>query len=150
MADPLRARLESIGELSKQLNAETDDASRIVQRVESYLNTTLYYGMNTYIEMSEDGDADNGISDQTFLIYGRLGGKCRIYVRRLLVVDGNPDRDDEIPWDNCSRELKIAVLDHLPALLDEIQNKLTQTLANIKETKQALDAELPPAKGAKK
>jgi hypothetical protein len=149
MTDTLRARLESIGELSRQLNVETDDASRVVQRVESYLNTKLYYGMDTYIVMSESGDEPNGIADQTFLVYGRYGTKCRIYAQHLLTVDGNTERSEEIPWDNCSRELKVLILEHLPALLEEIHNKLNQTIAKIKETKEILDAELPPLKGAK-
>lgn len=45
MADMLRPRLDRLQELSKKVNAATDDAGRIVQGVESYLNDILHLGV---------------------------------------------------------------------------------------------------------
>ena len=45
MADMLRPRLDRLQELSKRLNASTDDAGRIVLAVESYLNEILHLGV---------------------------------------------------------------------------------------------------------
>jgi len=153
MAGMLRPRLDRLTELSKQVNASTDEAGRIVQGVETYLSDVLHLGVRASITLEHDEDEGGDFCSTTEVVYGRYGSRFRIFVSHFLVVDGGVEKDEETLWANCSRDLKLRAFNEIPALLDELVKKLEGTLELVETSSRMIESLLPPIapkeKGAK-
>jgi len=149
MADMLRARLERLGDLAKRVNAATDEAARIVQGVESYLSDTIHLGVGAAITIDLDEDRDEGNRSEKRLVYDRYGSKFRIFVLHDLDFQGVPDRQEKTLWANCPRDVKLLAFNCLPALLDELAERLEGTLEQVKLNSETIQSLLPPLKEKK-
>lgn len=142
MADTLRPRLDRLQELSKKLNAATDDAGRIVQGVEAYLNDVLHLGLRASVEIKSESN-DDGYESSTELVYGRYGQKCRIHIAQLDIHQGMPVNVEETLWANCPRDLKLAAYNSLPALLDALIKNVEATLEDVEVNTGTIETLLP-------
>jgi hypothetical protein len=148
MADTLRPRLARLQELSKKVNAATDDAGRIVQGVESYLSDILHLGVYGSVVLEMKDDQEGGSYSEKKLVYGRLGPRFRIFVTDFVAIEGIVATDEEIPWANCSRDLKLLAFNNLPELLDALIKRLEGTLEQVKVNSETIQS-LLPVKGVK-
>ncbi len=151
MADMLRPRLDRLQELSKKVNAATDDAGRIVQGVESYLNDILHLGVRASIVIEAFERPEEFYRAEKQLVYGRYGPKFRIFVTHTVENEGSLDVNEETLWANCPRDQKLLAFNYLPALLDELVERLETTLEQVESNSETIQALLPPVKekGAK-
>jgi hypothetical protein len=153
MADKLRPRLARLEELSKKVNATTDDAGRVVHAVESYLSDVLHLGVKASVLLEYDEDENNGHLSKTELVYGRCGSKFRLYVHDFVGMDGTVFTDEQTPWANCPRDVKLLAFNCLPGLLDKLIESLEDTLDLVETSGQMIQSLLPPhaikEKGAK-
>ncbi|WP_422927026.1 hypothetical protein [Singulisphaera sp. PoT] len=112
-------------------------------------------------EDEDDPDAWN-IYRRSYLDYGRIGGKYRIYVTEQTVRDIDPNSNtdarkllavEETPWSSCSREMKLKAFTKLPELLERIVDQALELTAKAAKTadtvRDILDAMMPEAAAVK-
>lgn len=143
MSEMLRPRLDRLQELSKNLNAATDKAARIVQGVETFLSDVCQFGMHCSILIAADHD-DEGGTTEMFLVYGRFGPKFRLSVQEIFEHQGRPVHEESILWANCSREVKLLAYAHLSSLLDSMIKRAEERLQQIEDNTEAIESLLPP------
>lgn len=149
MAGTLRPRLDQLQELSKELNAATDDAGRIVQGVETYLSDVLHLGVSGSVLLDVEEDEDGNYRKEKWLVYSRFGPKYRIFVTETQEAQGMSGPEDSKLWANCSRDVKHLALSKIPALLDKLIESLKLTLEQVKANSEVIQALLPAPKGGK-
>ena len=128
MAASLRPRLDRLQELSKQVNAATDDASRIVQTVETYLTDVVHLGVRGSVILEEHDEGNQAFYMKKELVYDRFRSKFRIFVTHFVGIDGCVDTDEATLWANCSRETRLLAFNRLPDLLDQLIKSMEGTL----------------------
>lgn len=146
MADNLRPRLDRLQELSKTVNARTDEAGKIIQGIETYLNDVLHVGFPASIRIDFDQDWQDQYWLEQRLAYARWGEKFRLFVIEHKEIDNAVDDHKETLWANCTRDVKLLAFNALPALLDELIKTLEGTLEQLKVNSETLQAILPPPK----
>ncbi len=111
MTDELKRRMARLRELAPRLNAVTDQASKLVARVEKFLVEELHIGVSAevcYEELPAGTDEDNhALRIRHSLAFGRGGGSFRIHVVRETVdVDDGASAQttiaqERILWPSC-------------------------------------------------
>ncbi len=112
MANAMQNALETIQKLVPQLNASTDEASRIISDVEKFLEKN-----NVGIEAKGLPSPQSG----KVLCYTRVSGKFRIAVR--FYEKGTDVAIDVRPWLDCTRDDKLATFPCLTDLLVAISDR---------------------------
>lgn len=175
MTSELRAKLAKLRAVAPQLNEATEEANRIVSVVERFLGEELSLGIGestgfyeNYQMASDDQDEDEDdpaawkVYRRSYLEYGRIGGKYRIFITQQTVRDIDPHSNsdemkilatEEIAWSSCPREVKLRAFTKLPELLEAIVDQaleLTAEAAKTAETvRDLLDAMMPEAAAVK-
>ncbi len=147
MADPLRPRLERLEELSKKVNAASDDAVRIVQGVESYLSDRLHIGIRGEIDIDVDENSEEDRATLREFVYGRHGPKFRFFVVETISTPGKGREKRETIFANCTRDVKLAAYRALPELLDVLIDSFGETLEQLTKSSDMIHELLPPTKG---
>ncbi len=148
--DVLRPRLDRLQTLAKNLNAVSDEISKVVQGVEAHLSDTLRIGVTASVLIERDEDPTETICIRRELVYGRHGPKFRFYVAETTSVDGNRDLLEQTPWANCPRDMKLLSFQKLPELLDELARQVEALLDQVDVGYDAIQAMIPPEPPAKK
>lgn len=124
--EDLQSRLDRIAEIVPSLNSAADEATKIIDEVDSFLSK-LNVGISAEVEFREEIDDQHCTH---YLAYARVGREYGIHV---LSVTRNKNRygdftDNDMsasrdPWSSCPREWKLEAIAVLPQLLDEIVSK---------------------------
>ncbi|MFI5461449.1 MAG: hypothetical protein ACHRXM_39110 [Isosphaerales bacterium] len=141
--DVLRLRLDRLQALAKSLNAVSDEISKVVQGVESYLSDQLHIGIRAEVLIEKDEDPSETICIQRKLVYGRYGPKFRLFVTQITSVDGSRDHYEETLWANCPRDVKLLSFTKLPELLDELAVQVEKVLDQVDVGYDAIQAMIP-------
>ena len=143
-SEELRPRLDRVQELSKKLNAATDNAGRVIQGVESFLSDVCHLGIHSSIQIAHD-DSE---STTWTLCYNKFGYKYRFFI--LETHSGMQELPDGVLWANCSRDLKLLAYEHLPHLLDKLIDMAERRLDRLEANTKTIEEYLPPIKDKKK
>lgn len=160
MTEELRKSINRIRELTPSLNQATNDAMRIVEAVEQFLNEECSVGVPAEVAF-HGGDvvsSDDGPVDEQFtLVYERIDGRYRIGVAICYYnCDDEGEREslrkrDVTPWGSCDRAMKFASFRKLPTLLETIAKDVERAMARVVETadaaREVLQALELPARG---
>ena len=158
MTSELRKSVDKLRTLSPQLNKATDDANRVVQLVEKFLNDECKVGLPCFVTIwsaQPDGDYQGSSDDYKglFLGYERHGGSFRIVVQRnesSLDQDGHESIvQDTRPWTESTRGEKLKTFSRLPELLDAIVAEAERTIKSAEDATDTIEkmmAVLAPAK----
>jgi len=149
MTEELRKSIERIRSLAPDLNKATDEAQKVVARVEQFLDG-CGIGVTAEAQFSNE-DLDENMSRQRQLSYARVAGKFRIAVTATLcemlenTTKFMPDEDNPpIAWGSCPRDIKLESFGRLPELLEKIADRaseLSQAATDTTKTvKEILDA----------
>lgn len=151
MTEELRKKLSALRAVAPRLNHETDEAAKVVEAVEKFLEgLSLGVSAENLFDSNAEaiGDDDTSQTDREFyLAYGRVGGKFRLHVaEKLSRTDDRTAGDDaqwanvdvsRTPWTSCPREMKLKSFASLPFLLGRIAdeaNRLTEGAAETSAT----------------
>jgi hypothetical protein len=143
MADVLTPRFDRLQSLAKELNSASDEISKIVQRVETYLNETLHIGVRAWVKLESGSDQTDTVNWHRKLVYGRCGPKFRLCVVYEESVDGNVQEYEETLWANCPRDMKLLAFKHIPELLDEIAFQMQSMLNEVDLGAEAIKTLIP-------
>jgi hypothetical protein len=140
MMNELKWRMAKLREIAPRLNAATDQASKLVAKVERFLVDEIHIGVpaEVYYEELPAGkdDSDHVLCVRHALSFGRTGGSFRIHVLSETVAPDEGARarttlaQERILWPSCPRETKLKAFEKLPELLDKIleeAERLAQT-----------------------
>ena len=131
--------IDAIRKLSPQLNAATDSANELVNRIERFLNDECSVGVPAEVrEMRirrEMAIIQGNDTRESRLCYDRVDGKFRIAVHRYTCKPDREDHGDDlmvedatVPWASCPRGEKLATFVLLPALLKEIASEVQRLI----------------------
>ena len=159
MTMELRKSLDELRTLSPQLNKATDDANRVVQLVEKFLNDECRIGLRSYVTIwtdKPDHEQYLGIDDFAGLLLGY--DRCGSAGFRI-VIQRNEDKEesegnkyiakDIRPWAESARGDKLKSFPGIPQLLKKIVAEAEQAIASASKTSKAIDemmAALAPEK----
>jgi hypothetical protein len=149
MADDLSMQLRELRKSTDELNALTDKANDLVRRTESYLSEECRVGGPVHVHvpsLDQDIEPPGGPEWSTYLGYDRYKGELRIVVAHLL--DG--DEHEVNAWAECSRDIKLAALDALPKLIQEILKKVRKQVADVQAKVDLLDSIIPTSGGSQR
>lgn len=127
MTEDIRQQVVRLRDLSPRLNRVTDDASRVVQAVEKFLNDECSIGIPARIRYKSVED-DNGCQEDYYLHYGRFDGKFRLFVTESLTIQGSHDHATETAWSSCRRDVKLASFQAIPQLLQAISDQVEKAI----------------------
>jgi hypothetical protein len=131
MTEELKKRMARLREIAPRLNNTTDQASKLVAMVETFLAQELKIGVaakTSEFNSWDEGATDDGESRRSIqtLAFGRVGAQYRIHVLNetgILDAAGcwqETTQKVETLWPSCSRETKLKAFEKLPELLDAI------------------------------
>lgn len=158
MSVQIHASIAQLRASAPKLNEVTDNAARVVQRVEKFLNEELRVGLPISVTITGLEDAPN-----LQLGYERHGNTFRVTVRETSYVwEGteiarHPEYDFPIvkksettAWAECQRATKLQTFTYLPKLLEAIQDRVkreimaaSDAIITVDEILTALDGEPP-------
>jgi hypothetical protein len=147
----LSQHVNTIRELAPKLNEAVDTANRTIKTVEAFLHehgvgvaASVVFESESVASEGDDTQAGSPpIRRERRLSYGRLAGSFRIHVsiaeRRAGEESGAESSDlervvSETPWDSCSREVKLAAVAVLPALIERLAASLTHAVSGATES----------------
>jgi hypothetical protein len=151
MTDELKNRMARLRAIAPRLNSATDQTSKLVRMVETFLVDELHIGISA--ETSEfnswpagkDEDGNSRTVYQT-LAFGRVGAAFRIHVvDEMRIVDdeggfqGLVSRE-QTPLPSCGRETKLRAVEKLPELLDMIIQETERLAETADETASKIGA----------
>jgi hypothetical protein len=148
--DVLRPRLERLEALAKNLNAVSDEISKVVLGVESHLSDTLRIGVAASVIIEKDEDPSGTVCIYRELTYGRHGSKFRLFITETTSCEGSRDHLEETLWANCPRDMKLLSFQKLPELLDALAAGMERLLGQVDVGYDALQAMIPAAITAKR
>jgi len=148
--DVLRPRLDRLHALAKNLNAVSDEISKVVLGVEAHLSETLRIGVTASVLIEKDEDPSETICHYRRLNYGRYGSKFRLFVTVTTSCDGSRDSYEETLWANCPRDMKLLSFQKLPDLLDALAVEMERLLEQVDVGYEAIQAMIPEAISAKR
>ncbi|HYH65480.1 MAG TPA: hypothetical protein VD866_12360 [Urbifossiella sp.] len=125
--DPLKSSIDAIRANASQLNALTDHAGHVVQKVEEFLNEQCSVGVPAYVQFRGDGEDPEG----TYLAYRRVGPRYRI---AIVEVDDRGDDTEHKAWSDSPRDLKLESFSKLPTLLAQVADRVKTMIDNTKES----------------
>ena len=146
--DKLQRSIGHLRVLAPRLNQVTDDAARVVQRVEKFLNEECKIGVPAYYAVNE------GFEGEVYrqIAYMRHGDRFRIVVRHFKYVTSSGelvhDRELQQPlvdnveataWSECPRGTKLETFPYLPFLLDEVRKEVETSIKNATEASAAIE-----------
>jgi hypothetical protein len=135
MGDSLSTAVARLRSSSARLNKLTDDAAELVRSVEDFLNDECSAGIEVFLPNNLSGCSNSFESDfEMNLAFRRVGKRYRIVLVSGTV--GEPEEDwVTTPWSECSREIKLRALPHLPALVDQVARAIED---KVKEAETAI------------
>ncbi len=163
MSEAIRDSLEQLRQLSPELNAATDQANAIIERVEKFLAEECSIGVPEEVEVSvvpygldhaivEESPMGIGFRKAVILAYARCQGTYRFVVRTekqiVDMTEYGPDdvRECEIlseqPWAQCPREVKLETFAFLPELLQAIAAQAAELASKAVDTGKTIQAVL--------
>lgn len=121
MVADINQSLKKLHSLASELNKAADDATVLVRDIEKLLAQDL----NLSVAAEVHAPSVVSQADEAYLSYTRVGGKFRIAVthweiRGAKTLDETWRSVSEIPWLECSRDVKLQSFPELPRLLEEI------------------------------
>jgi hypothetical protein len=134
MSDSLPASIEKLKLSTSRLNKITDEAAKVVQEVEAFLNKECSVGIETYVLVHSEPMNDHGLEEYTHLGYARWQGKYRIVVS----VGCDHDQDETKPWSDWNRAIKLETVKKLPELIERIANEVDAHVRAAQETTTAV------------
>jgi hypothetical protein len=147
MSDTLTSRIVRLRALTPQLNQVTDDAARLVARVEKFLNEDVRISIPASVIVGalaenehEEDELFNCEPEWVALRYDRHGSKYRILVsvfeykcdKNGCALDYDEiERSSDVPWAEASRFLKLSTIHHLPSLLDKLIRQAEEEIEEV-------------------
>ena len=130
----LRKEIAHLRSLTPELNAVTENATKIVLAVEHFLTEECQLGLPAVVSIQE-GDRDNGTTTYgTRLEYSRWEGRYRLCVSSFQDHDGDDTEvTDRNVWVNCTRDRKLGTIMLIPKLLEEISRRVQSVITETKE-----------------
>jgi len=138
-SDELRQAMEQLRAICPQLNQATDEATRLIVRVEKFLNQECSLGIPTGVIMSETpGVAD--LVTRVELKYGRSErGLFGLYIStKVLAGQDQVVSRTAVPLLRASREEKLNSVAELPRLLAKLAQKAADMAAKAKASTQTV------------
>ncbi len=148
--DVLRPGLDRLQTLAKNLNAVSDEISKVVQGVEAHLSDTLRIGVTASVLIERDEDPTETICIRRELVYGRHGPNSAFMSPRPPRLTGTGICYEQTPWANCPRDMKLLSFQKLPELLDELARQVEALLDQVDVGYDAIQAIIPAEPPAKK
>jgi hypothetical protein len=120
--------------MAPRLHAVTDEAARIAQLVETFLGEECKLGLGASTDFDQHDDPRDGTEFCKRLAYGRIDGEFRLIVRAIR-IDQSREEDclSETAWANCTREVKLRSIEHIPDLLAAISKKVQFAIQQTEE-----------------
>ena len=155
MTNDITTKLETLRGLAERTNRASDQASALVEKIETFLTDTIKIGVAAQvgpIDSRDEEPAANGLprARTYYLEYNRISGdKFRIFVSTTLGEDGHDEytegwkvvEQSQIRWASCSKQLKLKACAQLPELLSAVIENAEQ-LAIDAEAAHAASADL--------
>jgi hypothetical protein len=116
-ASPRRATIERAQELSTALNKSTEALNASLKRAQQGF-AELSLGVRAAVPLSLPGDDD---SWNRFLVFGKLNNDWQLSVEQGR-NDDNGEAWSSQPLVNCNREIRLAAVECLQPLFDELIN----------------------------
>jgi hypothetical protein len=149
MTAELKKSVDKLRSLSPQLNAAAEQASRVVQLVETFLNDECKAGMPCSVTVwtkMPDHEQYATVDDFEGLLlgYDRVGGKFRIVVQSNTKELNHETEKDEItvnvtPWSDSPKAEKLKSFARLPMLLENIASEIEYSIKSTGETAATID-----------
>src|SRR5947209_6353375 len=115
MTERLRDQIAQLRAITPKLHAVTDEAARIVQVVESFLSDECRLGLTAHVNFDSHFHQRDGSDYLWRLEYGRIDGQFRLIVSE---IDSDPSGEESClsrtAWVNCTREVKLRTVEHIP------------------------------------
>jgi hypothetical protein len=123
--DNLSASLTKLSLSTKQLNRLTDQVNNALGTTERLL-LSYNVGIETWIPT---------VSTYSIGLYNYGGKEWRLCVLEQEPTFDGPSSGSISPWENCSRDEKLMIAEHLPALIEALQRAVD---TRIKGTNEAI------------
>ncbi len=125
MSDVVLSALADFQKSTSRVNALTDAAAEKLRRLEDYLESCSF-GFDASIAIE---DVPN---EKLYFTYARLGKRFRFGVRKN-------HASEAVGWSECSRELKLRTISHLPVLMDALAKKIQKEVARAESAATSLE-----------
>jgi len=136
MSNDLRQAVNKLRALAPQLNSAVEEAHRVVQMVERFLNQECQLGVEAEVPVTYN---DKGKAS-VLLRYGQIEGAYRIAMTN---TDGE-SRFVTRPWVNCDRGEKLTSFPALPKLLmavaKSVESQIMSTSTTVATVSQIMSA----------
>lgn len=143
---------DSLAKTAERLNEKSDSINETLEAFEKKLNE-LNLGLEVWLSRNplevtdSEGDSQHSKYHKAILGYCKLGGEWKLTVKRLRVeawVEEENDYQQEFDPTyrgllDASRELRIAALDLLPTLLEDLEDKALDSIKYIAKAKKTLE-----------
>jgi hypothetical protein len=138
----LRKELARLRELTPELNAATDRATKLALAIERFLGEECQFGIPAYVEFDQ-WDNGQGVDTGKRLEYERVEGKFRLtLVDFERYQDGEYRFSDQTLWVSATRDRKLGSIEVMPKLLDRIAEKVAYTIKEANKSAEVVEAYL--------
>ena len=126
----LSGSLRDLRESTTILNNLTENATQTIQEVERFIGDDCQLGIEARIPIGDYGNAS------VEMVYTRYTSAWRIALR----FGNDAGIVSEKPWTDCSRDLKIWSIEHLPTLVMHLETLVAERIAAAEESLSYLDS----------
>ena len=133
--------LVSLSTLAPQLNTASNELNKVVSVFDDAFKR-LNIGLSTWVSFRfrQESERDSGNFDEDQVGYAKIDGKWGIALRRIY---GNYDAEvfhENGPWlfSDAPRELRIASIDYIPKLIEQLGKEAFDTTRKVEEKTKAL------------
>jgi ABC-type transporter Mla subunit MlaD len=139
----LKQAMDQLRSVSRQLNEATDEATRLIVRVERFLDQECSLGIPAGVILSET-QQEGGPRKRVELKYGRLDRSFGLSITtKTLVGDVVVDRT-AVPLAQAPREERLRAVAELPTLLTKLAQKATDLATKAQASSQAVSRVIGP------
>jgi len=126
MKNDLSVSARKLKEASSHLNDLTDKANQSIQMVEEFLSKSCSVGTSTSVSLTIINNGRNKLLPESHLEYKKINAKYRLVT--VAYRAGTELKNTAKPLSDCSRDIKLAVIDLLPEFLDVITSQITKQI----------------------
>ncbi|MBI2818333.1 MAG: hypothetical protein HYX72_15490 [Acidobacteria bacterium] len=129
----VQSSYQQLSAVAADLNSVSDELGKCIADLDAALKK-LNLGVTKWVELRANDDPRTGDYWGEELGYAKVGGKWGIALRKVRGNPNWPDDDDseEWPFNEGPRELRLAAIQKIPELLNELSEAATKMAANVR------------------
>jgi hypothetical protein len=142
----VQSSLQKLSTAATALNEASDRFAKLIAEIDAVLKN-MNIGIASWVIMGSRWCDENGNSGYDQVGYAKINGKWGIAIRSFQQDDSGAEFDETWSFAESPRRLRLASIEYIPALLDELAKEATKNTTDIQEKTNHLLAIVSAVKG---